>query len=131
MDLASPHPFWPLKNGLLSVYPTLKQDIRCEVAVIGGGITGSLVAHHLVEAGMDVVLLDKREVAMGSTSASTSLLQYEIDTHLTDLKTIVGEADAEASYRVCYESIDKIERLVRNLGDDCGFQRKKSVYLAS
>src|SRR5262245_46813416 len=69
MDLASPHPFWPLKNGLLSTYPSLKQDLRCEVAIIGGGITGALVAHHLVEAGMDVVLLDKREVAMGSTSA--------------------------------------------------------------
>jgi glycine/D-amino acid oxidase-like deaminating enzyme len=131
MDLISPHPFWPLKNGLLGTYPSLKEDVRCEVAVVGGGITGALVADHLVRAGMDVVLLDKREVAGGSTSASTSLLQYEIDTHLTDLKEMVGEEDAEAAYRVCLEAIGKIERLVKGLGGDCGFQRKKSVYLAS
>lgn len=131
MDLSSPHPFWPLKNGLLGVYPTLKKDIRCEVAVIGAGITGALVADHLVRAGFNVVILDKREVAMGSTSASTALLQYEIDTHLVDLKKIVGEADAEAAYRVCLEAIGKIEHLVKDLGHDCGFRRKKSVYLAS
>ncbi len=131
MDLISPHPFWPLKNGLLSVYPSLKGDIRCEVAVIGAGITGALVADHLVRAGMGVVMLDKREVAMGSTSASTSLLQYEIDTPLVDLKRMIGEADAEAAYRVCLGAIAKVETLVDGLGGDCGFQRKKSVYLAS
>ncbi len=131
MDLISPHPFWPLKNGLMSVYPSLKEDIRCEVAVIGAGITGALVADHLVRAGMDVVMLDKREVAMGSTSASTSLLQYEIDTPLVDLKDMIGEADAEAAYRVCLGAIGKVEQLVDGLGGDCGFQRKKSVYLAS
>ena len=131
MDLVSPQPFWPLKNGLLGIYPRLKKDLRCEVAVIGAGITGALVADHLVRAGFEVVVLDKREVASGSTSASTSLLQYEIDTPLVDLKKMIGEADAEAAYRLCLGAIGKVERLVQGLGDDCGFQRKKSVYLAS
>jgi hypothetical protein len=31
MDLVSPQPFWPLKNGLLSVYPSLKSDVTCDV----------------------------------------------------------------------------------------------------
>jgi glycine/D-amino acid oxidase-like deaminating enzyme len=105
--------------------------LRCEVVVIGAGITGALVADHLVRAGFDVVVLDKREVASGSTSASTSLLQYEIDTPLVELKKMAGEADAEAAYRVCLGAIGKVERLVEGLGADCGFQRKKSVYLAS
>ena len=30
-------------------------------------------------------MLDARDRALGSTAASTALLQYEIDTHLTDL----------------------------------------------
>jgi glycine/D-amino acid oxidase-like deaminating enzyme len=131
MDLISPQPFWPLKNGLLGVYPSLKSDVRCEVAVVGAGITGALVADGLVRAGIDVIVLDKRDAGSGSTSASTALLQYEIDTPLVDLTKMRGEEEAVAAYRACGDAIDKIEQLIGELGDDCGFRRKKSVYLAS
>jgi glycerol-3-phosphate dehydrogenase len=59
MDLKSGYPYWLVKNGLLNTYPSLHQDITCDVAVIGGGITGALMAYHLVEAGVDTVVLDK------------------------------------------------------------------------
>jgi glycine/D-amino acid oxidase-like deaminating enzyme len=85
MDLISDHPFWPINSGLIRSYPSLKADLQCEVLVIGAGITGALCAHHLAKAGMDVAVLDKRDVAGGSTSASTAMLQYEIDTPLTEL----------------------------------------------
>jgi glycine/D-amino acid oxidase-like deaminating enzyme len=131
VDLTSGYPFWPINDGLLGVYPTLKEDLRCDVAVIGAGISGALVAYELVKAGASVVVLDRRDAGMGSTSASTALLQYEVDTPLVELKRLVGEADAVRSYLLCLESIGKIERLVAELGDDCGFERKRSLYLAS
>lgn len=131
MDLLSPQPFWPLKNGLLSVYPTLKADERGEVVVLGAGITGALMAYALTKAGLEVVVVDKREVASASTAASTALLQYEIDTPLTELIERMGRTDAEQAYRVCLESITRIENLVAELGDPCGFERKQSVYLAT
>jgi len=76
-------------------------------------------------------VLDKRDVGAGSTSASTALLQYEIDTALTDLSKRIGRRDAEQTYRLCHDSIDTIERLVTELNVECVFQRRKSVYLAS
>jgi glycine/D-amino acid oxidase-like deaminating enzyme len=130
MDLVSPQPFWLLKNGLLSGYPSLKADVRCDVVVLGGGISGAFVAESLTRAGMDVVVIDKRDVGAGSTSASTALLQYEIDTQLTDLTEQIGQRDAERAYRVCHDSIDAIERLVDELRVECVFQRKRSAYLA-
>lgn len=130
MDLISPRPFWPIKNGLLGVYPSLQEDIECEVVVLGAGITGALVADRLAKEGLDVVVVDKREAASGSTAASTALLQYEIDTPLIDLIKLHGQKDAEDAYRACLASIGQIEQLCRELGDDCGFARKESVYLA-
>jgi sarcosine oxidase subunit beta len=41
---------------------------RAEVVVVGGGITGSSIAFHLAEAGIDVCLLERSELASGSTS---------------------------------------------------------------
>ncbi|MDO9116669.1 MAG: FAD-dependent oxidoreductase [Nitrospira sp.] len=131
MDLRSGHPFWLLKNGLLSDYPSLKHDECCEVAVIGGGITGALVAHGLVQEGVETVLVDTRDIGAGSTAASTALLQYEIDTELHELIGSVGEAHAVRSYRLGLEAIDRVERLCGELGDECGFERKSSLYLAS
>lgn len=131
MDLTSGCPFWPIKSGLLATYPPLEKNLSCEVAVIGGGITGALVAYHLAEAGVDVAVLDKRDMATGSTAGSTGLLQYEIDTPLHRLAGMVGEAAAVRSYRLCRESLGKIRTLVKRLGDPCGFEMQRSLYLAS
>ena len=90
-----------------------------------------LSLQRLTEEGLDVAVFDKRDVCAGSTSASTALLQYEIDTSLIDLSKRIGRSDAEQAYRLCHDSITAIERLVIDLKVECVFQRRKSAYLAS
>lgn len=131
MDLTSGAPFWIVRDGLLAVYPKLKQDRRCDLAVIGGGITGALVAHRFSQEGIHVVLLERREIGQGSTAATTALIQYEIDTSLCELTDRVGQAHAERSYQICQDAVRTIERLATQGEDDCGHRRKKSLYLAS
>ena len=130
MNLTSTHPFWSVNNGLPANYPSLQRDVSCDAVVIGGGITGALVAVHLVEAGVKTLLIDKRDIGTGSTSASTALLQYEIDVPLRELIQKVGPAAATRSYQLCRESIGKLERLAARLKIDCGFERKPSLFLA-
>jgi glycine/D-amino acid oxidase-like deaminating enzyme len=131
MDLTSDHPFWAVKDGLLANYPPLAADAHCEVAILGAGVTGALMAESLTSDGHDVVVLDARDICCGSTCASTALLQYEADTHLIDLIARHGERIGEIAYRACYESIDLLEAKIRTLGIDCDFSRRPSVYLAS
>ncbi|MBC7366151.1 MAG: FAD-binding oxidoreductase [Undibacterium sp.] len=131
MDLVSGSPFWPLRNGLIASYPGLDASVECHVAVLGAGITGALVAWELAEAGVDVVVVDKRDVATGSTCASTCLLQYEVDTPLHRLVHLVGEAHAVRAYRACYAALKKIPRLDRVLGGGHGFRRAESLQGAS
>ena len=73
MDIKSGHPFWPLEHGLIGAFPALLGDLSCDVAVIGAGITGALIARELAASGLDVVVLDRREAGWGSTSASTAV----------------------------------------------------------
>ncbi len=131
MDLKSNEPFWLLKNGLIASYPSLKSDEECDVLIIGGGITGSLIAHQMIKDGYHTILIDRRELCNGSTSATTSMLQYEIDVPLFELIEKIGKKGAIESYKACSDAIDRVEKLAGLIKSDAGFKRKKSLYFAS
>ena len=131
MDLKSNEPFWLVKNGILHSYPSLKETVECEVLVIGGGITGSLIAHQMVKDGYETVLIDRREIGNGSTSATTSMLQYEIDVPLYELIDQIGEEGAVKAYKACSQSIEDLDKITQELNSEAGFERKESLYYAS
>ena len=130
MDLKSGYPYWAVKNGLMHAFPPLQADASCEVAVIGGGISGALIADELSRHGHEVLVLEQRDVAWGSTAASTALLQYEIDTHLVDLARQFGEVDALMAYRACAEAIPQLQALAGDVRD-VDFAPMRSLYYAS
>lgn len=130
MDLKSGYPYWAVSNGLMQAFPPLARDHRCDVAVLGGGITGALIADELARHGFDVAVLEQRDIGWGSTAASTALLQYEIDTHLADLARRYGEADAALAYRACADAIDRLQEVAATWRD-VGFARNRSLYYAS
>ncbi len=131
MDLKSGRPFWPMRDGLPASFPRLSEALDIEVAVIGAGITGALTAHRLAQDGHDVVVLDGRDAGFGSTSASTALIQYEIDTHLTELIRRYGEKAAVAAYRSGLRAIDELERLGPEILEAGKWRRLPSLYVAS
>ena len=130
MDLKSGYPYWAVKNGLMQAFPPLEDDLRCDVLVVGGGITGALAADELARHGHEVAVVEQRDIGWGSSAASTGLLQYEIDTHMVDLAKRYGEADAVLAYRACAEAIPALGALARGLRDG-GYGRAESLYFAS
>ncbi|MBW8362315.1 MAG: FAD-binding oxidoreductase [Kaistella sp.] len=131
MDLKSNEPFWLVKNGLLASYPSLKSDEECDVLIVGAGITGSLIAHQMIKDGYKTIIIDKREICNGSTSATTSMLQYEIDVALHQLKEKIGTVGAVKSYKACSKSIDDLEKIALEIGSEAGFTRKSSLYFTN
>lgn len=131
MDLKTNEPFWLVKTGLMQSYPSLRSNLECDVLIVGGGITGSLIAHQCIKDGYKTVLIDKREIANGSTSATTSMLQYEIDKSLSELKQLIGEKGAIASYKACFKAIDQLEDICNEIKSKAGFTRKKSLYFSA
>lgn len=130
MKLRSKEPYGLLKNGLLSTYPSLQKHVSCDVLVVGAGITGSLLAYQFSKEGYKTVLIDKRDVSLGSTSASTSMLQYELDEPLYSLIEKVGERPAVDTYLEGVEAIQKLAKIVKSIRATCGFEFKNSVFIA-
>ena len=64
------------------------------------------------------------------STASTALLQYEIDTSMTDLAKRYGAADAVLAYRSCVDAIPMLQALASGVRD-VGFARNVCLYSAS
>jgi glycine/D-amino acid oxidase-like deaminating enzyme len=129
-DVRSSQAYWSLRNGIGDALPRLDAPVECDVAIIGAGITGALIADALVSTGRRVVLLDRYEPALASTAASTALMQYEIDTHLSDLVRMIGSEGAITAYEACVQSFSLLERRFPELLAQCEYRRSESVYLA-
>lgn len=131
MDLRSHSPYWLLRQGLLYNFPSLNQNISTDIVIIGAGISGALTARYLYDAGFKVVIVDRRHAGTGSTVASTSLLQYEIDTPLQQLIKLVGEKKAIDSYLLCRRSVYTLRDICAELHDNAVFKIRPSFQFAS
>lgn len=130
MDVRSDDTYWSLKNGTSRSFAQLGQDEVCDVVVLGGGITGALIADSLSRLGVETIVIDKHQIARGSTLASTALLQYEIDEPLYLLEQKIGREDAISAYRLCAQAINYIGDVCEGLPDDCDFHFRPSLYFS-
>lgn len=84
-----------------------------------------------MEDGYKTLLIDKREIANGGSSATTSMLQYEIDTPSYELIEMIGKKGVVASYEACSKSIDMLQKVCKQIKSKSGFKKKESLYFAA
>lgn len=128
MNLVSGELYWTNIDAIPNKYTYLSEDINCDVVIVGGGITGALCAYHFAEAGIKIVVVEKNIIGYGSTSTSTSILQYEIDTNLIGLKDLVGLDNGVNAFRLCHKAVYDIEAITNNLEDKCDFLLGDCLY---
>src|SRR6188768_776373 len=71
-------------------YPCLSGNKATSVAIVGGGMTGALVAYAFASAGIPTTVLEGGLVAQGSTAASSAMLLQEPDLELSQLTNLYG-----------------------------------------
>jgi len=129
MDLHSGTPYWLMSSGLGLVVPALAGDAEVDVAIIGGGITGALLADSLSRSGLRVAVLDRRDLGTGSTGASTALLQYDTDVPLSELGPMMGDEAAARVFRLGVGAVKSAIEIAREL--DCPAAQRRSLYLCT
>jgi glycine/D-amino acid oxidase-like deaminating enzyme len=129
-DLRGGRPLWADTPRIRVRHRASLEREACDVAVVGAGISGALVALRLAEDGHDVIVLDRREPLEGSTLASTAMIQFELDTPLTKLADKIGAGAAERAYRRSLEAVDDLDSLVTRHAIRCAWHRREALYLA-
>ena len=109
----------------------LERSQRAEVVVVGGGISGAMIAQALAEAGKRPLVLDRRRSAfLGSTAASTALLQFELDTPLVELGSAIGPRKAGKVWLASREAVSELRTRSMRLGIHAHLESRPSLYLA-
>ena len=128
-DLRTGRSLWADSPGLGVPIQPLTEAISVDVAVVGAGISGAFMAHGLAHD-HSVAVLDRRPPLMGSTIASTALLQWEIDLPLTELSRRIGDEAARRAYRRSFRALADLQSVVADERIICGLKTKRSLYLA-
>lgn len=129
LDLREGRSLWQSLSSPRFPAQKLRRDHATDVLVIGAGISGALIAESLSEEGLAVTIVDRRGPLLGSTPASTALLQYEIDKSLTDLSRMIGKERARRLYRRSRLAVDALQHRARRLGIDADCVTRDSVFL--
>ncbi|MCP1767190.1 glycine/D-amino acid oxidase-like deaminating enzyme [Bradyrhizobium japonicum] len=109
----------------------ITDSFRCEVLVVGAGITGALVAERLSRQGRQVVIIDREVPSLGSTVASTAMLLWEIDRPLFQLTELYGFEKAVRCYHASHQAARGLRALVAQYGVACHMRPRLSLYLAA
>ena len=128
-DLRTGRSIWQSLPASAVRAPALRHDLETDVLIVGAGITGAMIADALAANGVRVVVVDKRGPAKGATTASTALVQHEIDRPLRRLSLGIGKADAIRAWRRSRLAVDAIAARLRELGIR-DVVRRDSLYLA-
>ncbi len=128
-DLRTGQSIWSARRRPAIEEKPLTRDVVCDIAVIGAGISGALIAEQLSDAGFDVLIVDRRGPTDGSTAASTAMLQYEIDTPLHKMADRIGRDKAERIWRRSRQSVDALRERTERLGLDVDGATRGSIYL--
>ncbi|MFZ5890671.1 MAG: FAD-dependent oxidoreductase [Myxococcota bacterium] len=72
-------------------YPRIAQDLKVDVAIVGGGLTGVTAACLLAQAGKRVALLEGRRIGCGVSERSTAHVTEAVDTRYVELERYSSE----------------------------------------
>ncbi|MCZ0985785.1 NAD(P)/FAD-dependent oxidoreductase [Streptomyces diastatochromogenes] len=93
-------------------------NLQARVVIVGGGVMGTSIAHHLARAGVrDVVLVERDELAAGSTSKAAGGVRAQFSDEL--------------NIRLGAHSLEAFGRFADEIGQDIGLHRVGYLFLLS
>jgi glycine/D-amino acid oxidase-like deaminating enzyme len=125
-------PVWISRTeGPTQRYARLSGSHATSVAIVGGGLTGALVAHAFASAGIATTVLEASLAGRGSTAASSALLLQEPDLELAKLADRYGRRTARRIWQMSRDSVRGLVMLLRRLGIACDLEPRDAIYYAA
>lgn len=100
----------------------LEGDMKTDVLIIGGGITGILTAYFLHQAGVDYLLAEKEQICSGTTGHTTAKLTLQHGLIYSRLLKQYGEEKTRLYYEANKKALEQYSKLCADI--ECDYEIK-------
>lgn len=104
-------------------YPKLDSDVKVDVAIVGGGITGITAAWLLKKEGLKVAIIEADRIIQGTTGHTTAKLTSQHDLIYYDIKKNMGVEKAHQYAEANESAIKLVENIIKEKNIDCDFHK--------
>src|SRR6202521_5675364 len=112
----------------LEKYPGVLPD-RTDILVVGGGIAGTSLMHHLARRRFSAVLVESQHLAFGASGRNAGFLLAGVADCYAEAVRIYGRSKAREGWQIADENHDPM--IAATAGVDVGYRRLGSATLAS
>ena len=129
--LNSPESFW-IASTSKTDYPTLLEDLKVDVVIIGGGMAGITSAYLLTEDGLKVAVLEADRILLGTTAHTTAKLTSQHGLIYDQVKRQMGAEKARQYAEANETAIKFVAQLIEEKKIECDFSWQSAyVYTQS
>lgn len=115
-----PHPFWMASTSLID-YPALNEDLKLDVAIVGGGMTGLLCAYLLNQKGVKTAIIEADRILQGTTGHTTAKITSQHGLIYNKVKNQISEEIARQYAEANESAIRMIETIATENNIQCDF----------
>jgi glycine/D-amino acid oxidase-like deaminating enzyme/nitrite reductase/ring-hydroxylating ferredoxin subunit len=115
-----PQSYW-MASAPATNYPALTEDIKVDVAIIGGGIAGISSAYMLNKEGIKVAVIEADHILQGTTGHTTAKITSQHGLIYDKIKNQMSEEFAKQYADANETAIRMIERTSKDIDVDCDF----------
>lgn len=112
---------WQQSTSLPS-FPTLKENIKTDVLIIGGGIAGILTAYFLHQKKISYVLVEKEKICSGNTQNTTAKITSQHGLIYNKILQNEGIEKAQMYLKANQTALQKFKKLCETI--DCDYEEK-------
>lgn len=114
--------FWTASTEPI-IIEKLKENIKTDVLIVGGGISGLTTAYCLLKAGRQIVLVEDGYLGSGETGRTTAHITCALGDRYFELEKIFGKEKAMLAANSHTKAIQFIANTVKHENIDCNFKR--------
>ena len=116
-----PNSYYASTVNLKKHFPALQENIKCQICIIGGGLTGLSAALSLYDLGFEAVVLEANRVGFGASGRNGGQVGSGQRWDQIALEKNFGFQDAQAFWTIAEEAKKEVLARIKRHKIDCDY----------